>query len=252
MRHSVRGKDGKFKSRKRGPYKTKTKDNAKTHLESYDLFILDKSGSMLSVLTPTISGFNEVLNNIKKSTTDNKISSYVSLVQFSSGSDYKVSYSRVAANSVPSLSTKNYHPGGVTALNDATWKAITELRDHLDALGKLNDKVNVTVYIFTDGEENASTIVTGAQVKTLIEQVRDNYKWTVTFIGAGDKATIENTATQMGIFVSNTAHYTADAAGVTGIFSKMSTARTASLSNYAGSGTTSNVGFFSNDTTSGN
>lgn len=248
MYHSLRDENGRFRRRKNGKEnrRVRTRVGAKPQLESYDLFILDKSSSMSSVRSVTINGVNEVFDNIRKASAKGNINSKITLVQFGSRDDYSITYDKQDAKSIANLNSDTYSPQGMTALHDAAWRSISNLRDHLDALGKLNEKISVTVYIFTDGQENASTI-SREQVKSLIEEVRDRYKWTVTFIGAGDITSVQTVAQNLGIFTTNTVNYAATVEGTAGIFTKMSSARTSSLSNYASGGINSNVGFFSND-----
>ncbi len=250
--HNVRDKSGKFTSKKgkksgfANRYTTTRKKKTKTAtLETYDMFILDRSGSMGMVLKETINGYNKVLSEIQSVAKDKGLKSYVSLVQFDYPNAIKAQYFNTPAENAELLNTSNYHPRGNTALYDAIAYGIEILREAVESKGK---KVSVNLHIFTDGEENASTKYRSANViKRMIEDVRDDLNWTVTFVGAGDFTSVKAVADSFGIFASNTMNYTADKAGTIRAFDTLSTANKMSRVAYSNTGVSSNDGFFSND-----
>ena len=73
---------------------------------------------------------------------------------------------------LPSIA-KFYQPRGGTALRDATGQALIELAETPERYG---DHAFL-VYVLTDGEENRSTKVTAAQLKSAIDALPDH--WTV-------------------------------------------------------------------------
>ena len=250
MKHNLRGKDGRFsakayitiKARKRVATKKAEKNK---DLRSHDLFILDRSGSMGTVRRETIDGFNKVVAEIVSVAKDKGIDSRCSLIQFDYPGDIDTMYMGLKSSEVPALSTENFKPRGNTALYDAIGKGITDLRKNLTNEGK---GMSVTVYIFTDGQENASIEYrTSDSVKRLIDSVRDDLGWTITFIGAGEDYVVKSVASSMGIFSSNTLAYRSGSVGTTTAFNTMSKSRGAAMNSYASTGDTKNIGFFSDE-----
>lgn len=240
--HNVRGKDGRFISKGKSK-KTVTKrvKKATKKLESYDMFILDESGSMGSVYEETVKGFNSVLDNIQKTAKKNGISSRCSLIKFS-GFITKAVYNNRPSENADRLGRGNYTPNGGTPLYDAIGTGIEALKADVK-----DKKASVVIYIFTDGEENASSKYNSQTIKALIEDVRDNRGWTITFIGAGSERVIKAAADSIGIFASNTSNYVAGGAGTTKAFDTIVRARTSSLTSYSTTGQTTNDGFFSDE-----
>ncbi|WP_221406970.1 hypothetical protein [Epilithonimonas bovis] len=72
---------------------------------------------------------------------------------------------------------------------------------------------NVLVTIFTDGEENASREYTGNQVKTMIENLK-NENWTFTYIGTDHD--VEKIAINLSI--TNTLSFEKNSEGISEMF----------------------------------
>jgi uncharacterized protein YegL len=144
--------------------------------------VVDKSGSMGSVQNDAIGGFNVFLEAQKKAEGEAKMT----VVMFDT------SFSFYAANvdvqSVKNFDTKSYVPNGGTALYDAVGKTIDEIGKKLAAMKEEDRPSKVIFAILTDGEENSSRAYSGSQVKSLIEQQRDTYKWDFVFLAAGAEA----------------------------------------------------------------
>lgn len=136
--------------------------------------ILDKSGSMGSTKTGTVSGYNEYIQGLR-SDKDSEYS--VSLIQFDApmtAPELTVSYQDRALVDVPELTDADYQPRGNTPLYDA----IGECVRRIEPKGRA-----VIVLIITDGMENASTEFTKDSVKALISQ-KESEGWTFAFLGA--------------------------------------------------------------------
>ena len=152
----------------------------KEKTQVYNVVILDKSGSMSSIRSAAVAGFNETLAGIKKA--QEKFSEtqqhYLSLVAFCSCEMRKL-YDKTPVAEARPLEYDDYEPCCCTPLYDAMGFTLTDIRNHVK---DLNDAV-VVVTIITDGLENASKEYTGQAVKKLVEDLRGQ-GWTFTYMGA--------------------------------------------------------------------
>jgi uncharacterized protein YegL len=190
-------------------------------------FILDKSGSMESVRSATISGFNEYIQTLKKDGTKYKFS----LTLFDTGITQM--YTNEPLEAVKDLDMERYSPGGGTALYDAACSTIKAMRD------KVGKTQKVITVIMTDGEENSSKEYTEAQLKAMITELEKTGKWTFVFLGANQDSYAS--AQKFGIAHGNTANFMATGAGTARAFKVMAMA-TSNLSASGGGGTSA---FFS-------
>lgn len=154
--------------------------------------ILDRSGSMGSMLTETIEGFNSFIDEQKAV----KGKAKVTLVQFDN--KYDVIYSGVKLKNVPVLDTNTFKPRGMTALLDAIGKTLTEQKERITN-EKWADKV--IVVILTDGHENASQEFKTDTVKKLTKDAQDE-GWSFVYLGANQDAIVA--AQQFGIDTKST------------------------------------------------
>lgn len=146
--------------------------------------VLDKSGSMASILSDTLGGFNTFLKGQKESAKDGDT---FTLVQFSTGVP-ECQYKNADISKIPDLNALNYYPGGGTALLDCLGDTINELGSHLRSLKEKDRPETVVFAIITDGEENSSIRFNKNQINELISKQRDVYKWNFTFLGANQDA----------------------------------------------------------------
>ena len=110
--------------------KDKDKDNEKKR--TYDLLILDESGSTGLVADATIGAFNEKAQSLKKISEEFEDQEYfVSLVTFSDFDRIQDVYWNQPADEVINLTKAHYSPGGLTALFDAVGIYVTKLRDDI-------------------------------------------------------------------------------------------------------------------------
>lgn len=172
--------------------------------------VLDRSGSMDSVLEPTISGYNEFLNSQKGQAGEAKFT----LAQFDDV--YEIVYAGVSVEDVPELDRKTFVPRNTTALNDAIGKTITETGNRLNAMRENERPEKVIFVIITDGGENASREYTSDKVQDMITHQRNKYNWEFIFIGANQDAIA--TAKGFGIGAGNALNYTANAVGSTYLY----------------------------------
>lgn len=172
--------------------------------------VLDRSGSMDSVLEPTISGYNEFLNSQKGQAGEAKFT----LAQFDDV--YEIVYAGVSVEDVPELDRKTFVPRNTTALNDAIGKTITETGNRLNAMRENERPEKVIFVIITDGGENASKEYNSDKVQEMITHQRNKYNWEFIFIGANQDAIA--TAKGFGIGAGNALNYTANAVGSTYLY----------------------------------
>jgi len=205
-----------------------------------NLFILDKSGSMLNIKDTIISGFNEQIQSIKKLDEDNKTESLFGFIVFDT--QVGIKYLNQPINIAEELTATSYRPNGGTAFYDALAKGIKALEDKL---GSELSTAKVLITALTDGEENASTEFTGSQVADLIKQFQDDYNWTFSFIGAN--IDVEKLAKSLNVSTSNTLNFAYSAEGAKTANDTLISARQAYYSKSL-NGEDTQTSFFSEDT----
>ena len=158
---------------------------------TYNLIILDESGSMSGVRHQTISGCNETLNSIRNTAKDQPdIKQFVSIFCFDNTNSRYI-FQNVPVEETRDLTTADYSPNSCTPLYDAIGYTVTQLR----RLIADSDSVAV-VTIITDGYENASRRWNHHSVVELIDSLKKK-GWVFTFIGAN--IDVEQTAKGLGI-----------------------------------------------------
>lgn len=174
-------------------------------------FILDRSGSMDSVKTQAISGYNEFVLNLRKDDPD----ATLALTQFDS-----VGIERVTARKalhVDLLDQSTYNPRANTPLWDAVGQVVSQSQDNPDT--------NYMVVIFTDGLENNSREWDREKLKKLIDEKSKTGRWTFLYLGANQDAWQE--AAKFGVPVGSTVSYHGTRHGTTAGMSVASAARSA-------------------------
>jgi hypothetical protein len=164
-------------------------------------FLLDYSGSMASIAKPTISGFNEFLEEQQKIETDEDV--LFSLILFNTR--VKVIYDQLPIAEVPRMTDELFMPNGMTAFYDALATAITEGTDGIEP----DDKV--IFGILTDGQENSSRLYTQRQVYKLVTGAQAK-GWEILFLGA-NLADVHGYAQGLGIKAKNVGEFKTDAVG---------------------------------------
>ena len=153
-----------------------------TKTQVYNLVILDKSGSMESIRTEAINGYNETLGSIKATqlkfldTQDH----FVSLAAFCDcGID--MIYDMTPIKDAEKLTREKYDPCCCTPLFDAIGKTVKTLKKKIADV----EDAAVLVTIITDGYENSSKEWDAKGVSKLIEECKED-GWMFSFIGAGE------------------------------------------------------------------
>lgn len=173
--------------------------------ETEVVVVLDRSGSMQSILRSTVDGFNKFINEQKNA----EGAAFITLVQFDDR--YEINYqSKPVAEVVDLVAGETYVPRGMTALHDAIGKTINDLKTDRD----------VVFVIITDGDENSSREYKGEAIKKMIQTMENDKQWKFVYMGANqDAVTIGQT---FGIKGANAITYTADNEHVGVAFSNVS------------------------------
>jgi hypothetical protein len=172
-------------------------------------FLLDRTGSMASVVDDTIGGFNKYIDDLK--TGDGNENITFNLIQFDSQGMDKLCVLKPIAEA-PKLDQNNYIPRANTPLIEASFKTIRAVEKQLT---KHPEYKRIVITIQTDGQENWSgPDYTWDSLKKLVEE-KTAEGWQFNFMGAGIDAYQQ--ARHMGV-----------AAGSTMSYDKMSKARTES------------------------
>ena len=182
----------------------------------FNLIILDESGSMHSIKTATINGFNEVIQTIKGIELQFPEQEHlISFVTFN-GLGIKTHLFNEPVNKINPINETSYNPDANTPLYDAMGFSITKLK----AVTEKCEKYNVLVTILTDGEENASKEYNGAAIKKMVEELKEK-GWTFTYIGANHD--VDRFADSLSI--KNKMNYMANDADVKRMWAKENSSR---------------------------
>ena len=174
--------------------------------------VLDRSSSMESIKSETISGFNKFVKAQKKV----DVNAQMTLVQFDH--EYEIVYKHLLLKEVPKLNRNTFVPRGVTALLDALGKTIKTTR----AYQKQNHDLEYqTIFvIITDGEENASVDYSLDQIFKKITKMQKKHKWEFVFLAANQDAI--KTAGRYGISAKKAIRFAADKVGTEDVFESIS------------------------------
>ena len=163
--------------------KTK-KETKKVKTKVFNVVVLDRSGSMMSVRRAAVDGFNETLSGIQRAQEKFAATQehFVTLVAFC-GCQLQTVLDQVPAAEASPLRMEDYMPCCSTPLYDAMGFTFTPLRKQVQ---EMEDAV-VVVTIITDGYENASKEYDGKTIRQLVEALRGE-GWTFTYMGANQDA----------------------------------------------------------------
>jgi uncharacterized protein YegL len=178
--------------------------------------ILDRSGSMESLKSETIKGFNAFISEQKK----NPGKALLTLVQFDD--QYQIDYEGVDVNDAHPLDENSYCPRGWTALFDAVGKTVKTVGERLAKTDEDKRPGQVIFVIVTDGVENASKEFVGDKIREMVKHQEENYQWTFVFLGGGDLSAQTQQGRHLGISASNTYGYSANAVGTQAMYANVS------------------------------
>ena len=156
-------------------------------------FILDRSGSMATMIDDTIGGFNTFVD------TQKSLGGTMSLYLFDN--EFETVYEDTPIQYVRILTENTFIPRGSTALYDAIGKVINSISK------QNNTECDIKIIIMTDGYENASKKYTASHIKDLIE-IHTKLGWNFMYMGANQDSILE--ASKLGINADNTIDFDAD------------------------------------------
>jgi Mg-chelatase subunit ChlD len=140
----------------------------------HDFILLDRSGSMQSLWVEALGA----INGYVKKLADDKVDTGVTLATFDTEGD-KLAFNVIRDRIIPStwheVTSADATPRGMTPLNDAVGRIVN--------VAKAGNYDKVAIIIMTDGHENQSRELTGAQAKALLDECRAK-GWQVIFLGA--------------------------------------------------------------------
>ena len=174
------------------------------------VFILDRSGSMQSLTSDTIGGFNSLIEKQRRETGE----CLVSTVLFNNNSE--VLHDRKQLSDIREMTASDYSAQGGTALIDAIGAAIHHI-GNIHKYARDEDIPEHTLFvIITDGMENSSRTYASDKVKEMIERQKTKYGWEFLFIGANIDAV--EPAQSFGISEDRAVDYLADEEGTDTVF----------------------------------
>ena len=191
-----------------------TKETKNLHI----YFLLDRSGSMASMATDVIGGFNTFLAAQSADGED----AVMTLVQFDSENSHEVLADALALSNVAKLDAGTFLPRGGTPLYDAIGHVVADATIRIEARTSTKAPAeDILFVIFTDGEENQSVEYTRQNMFDLISR-KEEAGWTFVFMGANQDVYAETE--QIGIKAGNAQAYRADGMGSMSAFESVNKA----------------------------
>ncbi|BAI61031.1 conserved hypothetical protein [Methanocella paludicola SANAE] len=187
--------------------KPKPKSTDKKAVKTGDIteivVILDRSGSMSSVIDDAIGGFNTFLEKQQADPDP----AWFTLVQFNDRSETVCS--GIDIRDAKPYDRKSYVPSGNTALLDAVGQGINDVLQRPE-----DSKSKVLFAILTDGQENSSREFTREQIQRLIK-MRQEAGWEFVYLGVGlEQFDAERAGAGIGIHADKVAIYMKSKMGI--------------------------------------
>lgn len=135
------------------------------------IIILDCSKSMKANKDNYIADFNKKIDELKLSTD----TVYVTVLHFNDFFDFK--YQKTPIKDILELKDDAYVLDGMTAYNDAIYKAI----DYINKNVVDSASTSYYTYIISDKVENKSTEKSASDITTLISDKEATLKWTFAY-----------------------------------------------------------------------
>ena len=172
--------------------------------------VLDRSGSMRSIVDDAIGGFNSFLTEQKK--VEGEANMTVALFN----SRYDLVTDNKDIKEVEDLTSRTYSPSGGTALYDSIGRTILDVGQRLAKTDESERPEKVIVAILTDGDENSSNEHNAEEIKAMIEHQETKYNWQFVFLAANQDAF--EAGQQFGMRSHNSISFNATAKGAENAF----------------------------------
>ena len=178
--------------------------------------LVDRSGSMESIASDVIGGFNQTVAEQAQNGPDAKLT----VIQFDSQDPANVMYAGIPIAEMTKLDRTSYQPRGGTPLLDATGLLIGRIRVEQAARVATGLQTEDVMFVtITDGQENESREYNLARVTQLIEQCKAE-GWTFVYLSAALTAYAD--AAAMGYDHGSTQQFQANTDGSGKAFASMS------------------------------
>ncbi len=185
-------------------------EDAEQEVVSEIVCIIDRSGSMASIIDDAIGGFNSFLKDQRAIPGK----AYLTLVRFDN--EYEVVYESKPILDMPDVTEETLRPRGTTAMWDAIGKTLEDTRDRMKLA--MHD-YKVIVVILTDGAENDSRSYDEEKVKGLIEEGKKQ-SWEFLFLGANIDAFAVSKSINLN--AAQTVQYEHTSRGIVSAYNSMS------------------------------
>jgi len=173
----------------------------------------DSTGSIHSYLKSYVDGINEFLGEQKASEEGE---AFYNSVVFGGVTRRWSHDAFVPIAEFEPYTADTYYIGGMTALYDAIGEGISNVDAFVGPLVATGRKVNVVVFVQTDGLENSSKEYSQSTVRSLIKDRQDDKGWKFVFIGANQDAVLTGAA--MGVSKDTSATYVQNERAMKGVY----------------------------------
>ena len=146
---------------------------------TYLYVLLDRSGSMQSIKSDIVGGFDAFVTEQRSATGECRMT----LARFDN--EYELVF---ADRPIADVGPLVLEPRGSTALLDSMGRLVVDAGARLAALPEHERPSTVVVAVMTDGFENASREWTHASIKALVDQQTKDYGWQFLYMGADQDA----------------------------------------------------------------
>ena len=170
-------------------------------------FVLDRSGSMESMASDVVGGFNGFLADQQSDGAD----ALMTLIQFDSNDSHEILADALPIATVPPLTRESFAPRGGTPLYDAMGHAITDATIRIEKRRTAGEAAESILFVtFTDGEENQSIEYSRERLFDLVKK-HEQEGWTFAYLGANQDSYAEGG--RVGFSAANVQNFKGDSQG---------------------------------------
>jgi hypothetical protein len=179
-------------------------------------FVLDRSGSMESMASDVVGGFNGFLADQQSDGAD----ALMTLIQFDSNDSHEVLADALPIAKVAPLTRETFAPRGGTPLYDAMGHAITDATIRIEKRHAAGEPAESVLFVtFTDGEENQSVEYSRERLFDLVKK-HEQEGWTFVYLGANQDSYAEGG--RVGFSAMSTQNFKGDSRGSREVFANLS------------------------------